>query len=44
MGKEHRIPLVRIRCMTTECYKKLSKIWQGLGAKPLPPAKNVLEK
>ena len=22
--------------MTTDCYEKLRKIWQGLGGKPLP--------
>jgi len=28
MSREHRIPLRRIRCMTTDCYEKLRKIWQ----------------
>jgi len=38
MSKEHRIPLMKIRCMTNNCYKKLKlkKLWQGLGGKPLP--------
>jgi len=36
MAKEHRIPPVRIRCMTWKQYQKLRKVWQGLGGKPLP--------
>jgi hypothetical protein len=39
MGREHRIPLVRIRCMTDRHYKQLKKIWQELGGKPLPERK-----
>jgi len=36
IAKEHRIPLVKIRCMTDKCYERVKKIWQGLGGKPLP--------
>jgi hypothetical protein len=36
IAKEHRIPLIRIRCMTDRRFKELKKIWQGLGGKPLP--------
>jgi hypothetical protein len=28
MGKEHRIPLVRIRCMTVKRYRELKKLWK----------------
>jgi hypothetical protein len=31
MAKEHRIPLVRIRCMTDRRWKELRKVWQGQG-------------
>jgi len=34
-GREHRIPLVRIRCMTDRCFKELKRTWRGLGGKPL---------
>jgi hypothetical protein len=31
MAKEHRIPLIRIRCMTWEQYQKLRKLFRGRG-------------
>jgi len=31
MGREHRIPLVRIRCMTDKRYKQLREIWKEQG-------------
>jgi hypothetical protein len=31
LGKEHRIPLVRIRCMTDRRYKELKQLWKGQG-------------
>jgi len=34
MAKEHRIPLVRIRCMTVRRYKELKKLWGGQGLTP----------
>ena len=34
MGREHRIPLVRIRCMTNRRWKEVRKVWRGLGGKP----------
>jgi len=34
IGKEHRIPLIRIRCMTDKKWRQLRKIWQGLGESP----------
>jgi len=34
-GREHRIPLVRIRCMTDRCFKELKRTWRGPGVKPL---------
>jgi len=34
MAREHRIPLVRIRCMSWEQYQKLRKIWKGRGLAP----------
>jgi len=36
IGKEHRIPLVRIRCMTDRRWKEVRKLWRGLGGKPPP--------
>jgi hypothetical protein len=36
IGKEHRIPLVRIRSMTQRRYRELKTLWQGLGGEPLP--------
>jgi hypothetical protein len=37
MGREHRIPLVRIRCMTDKCIRRLKELWRGLGGKPPRP-------
>jgi hypothetical protein len=34
MGREHRIPLVKIRCMTDKCLRRLKGLWRGLGGKP----------
>jgi len=34
IGREHRIPLVRIRCMTDKRYKELREIWKGGRASP----------
>jgi hypothetical protein len=31
MAKEHRIPLVRIRCMVSGQYQKLRKVYKGRG-------------
>jgi hypothetical protein len=40
LAKEHRIPLIRIRCMTDRRFKELKKLWRGLGGKA-PAAKNL---
>jgi hypothetical protein len=37
LAKEHRIPLVKVRCMTDRCYRRVRKLWQGLA----PAAKNL---
>jgi hypothetical protein len=37
MGKEHRIPLVKVRCMTNRCYQEVKRVWRGLGGKPPRP-------
>gem|GEM_PF-3320060 len=29
MGREHRIPLMKIRCMTMKRYQELKKLWAG---------------
>jgi hypothetical protein len=42
IGKEHGIPLVRIRYMTDRCYERVKEIWRGLGGKP--PPKKFLKK
>jgi hypothetical protein len=39
MGREHRIPLVRIRCMTDRCYRQFKKIWQA----PVMPITDINE-
>jgi len=31
MAKEHRIPLMRIRCMAWDRYQKLRKLYKGRG-------------
>ena len=31
IGREHRIPLVKIRCMTDKRYKELKQLWIGQG-------------
>jgi hypothetical protein len=36
MAKEHRIPLVRIRCLNQVQAEKLKRVWRGLGGKPPP--------
>ncbi|MFA5239767.1 MAG: hypothetical protein WC476_08700 [Phycisphaerae bacterium] len=35
MGKEHRIVLKQIRCMTDKCWKRAIKLWRGIGEKSL---------
>jgi hypothetical protein len=42
IAKEHRIPLVWIRCMAYDCYGILKKVWQKLRRKPLSQNRKIL--
>jgi glycosyltransferase involved in cell wall biosynthesis len=40
IAREHRIPLVRIRCMAYDCYQRLKRIWQQGPERNVPPVES----